>query len=71
LRIFIVGELILYFNSKSFPKIRFLNICKILLAIVISLIGYLISPFSIKKPEPPLLKSPVTELKPDPKRSVM
>ena len=48
-----VGELVEDSNSKSFAKVIFLNISLKLPAIVISFIGYLNSPFSIKKPAAP------------------
>ena len=51
--IIIVGEFVEYSNSKSLAKVIFLNISLKFPAIVISLIGYLNSPFSTKKPVAP------------------
>ena len=51
--IIIVGEFDEYSNSKSLAKVIFLNISLKFPAIVISLMGYLNSPFSTRKPVAP------------------
>ena len=51
--IIMVGELVEYSISKSLASVMFWNISLKFPAIVISFIGYLNSPFSIRKPVAP------------------